>query len=375
MPKTDDIIIIGAGLSGLGCAKRLFENGKKFRIISEDIGGRVKTSPDGEVNYGAYYMTADYKNLMPYLIKVGKLRLNNAHFHKGDDHYHVYSPRFIKHIPALLRLWSDLRVFRRRLIKIRDNSLDHSRKELIEGDPLAKKYYHQKASVYIKKRRLEPFVSEYLEQFLWASFFTNPRKVSTAYFLGSLMPLIVPTYTFKLPFEKIIKPFKSRIIKDSVKKIIRKKDIFVLKTKSGKTYSCKKLVVATPMKITNKLLKPQKIKGGINVSFYHLKGEIKELYDRKGYNFFSVKEASAISKEADGTYLYFFSGKDQIKKYFKKWKVITKMEWKPCLYFIGDQYVNLNPAKNLFLANDHNVPSMEDAFINGHYTAKLVMDQ
>jgi len=43
------------------------------------------------------------------------------------------------------------------------------------------------------------------------------------------------------------------------------------------------------------------------------------------------------------------------------------------LYFLGDNYIEENPEPNLFLANDHNVPSMEDAFINGKYTAKLVL--
>src|SRR3989344_5497117 len=198
--KIEEVIIVGAGMAGLGCARQLHENGKKFKIITENIGGRVMTSPDGEVNYGAYYLTKDCRNILPYVRKTGRVKFSNSQLHRGRDSYRVFSPRAVKHIPAGLRLLIDLYRFRRHINKLREQSKDRQRKELIEADPLIKKYYHQKASEYIRKRRLEPLVSEYLEQFLWASFFIDCRKVTTAYFLGSLLPLIVPSYSFKMFF-------------------------------------------------------------------------------------------------------------------------------------------------------------------------------
>lgn len=311
---------------------------------------------------------------MPYLRKIGRVKFSNSHLHSGNNHYHLFSFNVLKHTIAGLKLIADLYQFRKHILKLRSDSFNHSREELIEADSLLRRYYHQKAAEYIKERGLESLVKEYIEQFLWASFFVDPRKVSTALFLGSLQPLIVPSYSFKMLFYKMIKGFQDSIILDSVTKVKRKGKYFELKTKSGKTYKCKKLVLATPMKITNQLVKPQKIKGGINVSFYHINGVIKKPYDVKGYNFFSVKDAAAISHEQDGTYLYFYTGKNNIRKYFKSWEVITHDSWKPGLYFLGDQYVNLNPEPNLFLATDHDVPGIEDAFINGHYTAKLVLE-
>lgn len=368
----EEVIIVGAGLAGLGCAKRLHENDQKFRIITENIGGRVKTSHDGKVNYGAYYMTKDCHNIIPYIEKVMKVRFGHSHFHDGNKHYHIYSLILLKHLPALIKLGKDLYEFRRHLIKLRKESLEHSRKELIEADPLLREYYHQRAAVYIKKRGLEKLVREYLEQPLWASFFTDPRSVPTALFLGSLQPLIVKSYSFVFHFEKLIQEFKKDIVFDLVIRVIRKNEYWELITKSGKVWRCKKLVIATPMNITNKLVKPQKIKGSVNVSFYHLRGEIREPYNTKWYNFFSVKEATAISREPNGSYLYFYSGKDKIKKYFKKWEVIAHKKWKPALFFLGDEYINENPESNLFIASDHNVPGMEDAFITGKYVGKLL---
>lgn len=371
--KVEKIIIIGAGMAGLGCAKHLYEEGVKFKIITKNIGGRVRTSPDGEVNYGAYYVTEDYTNTLPYLEKTGKVDFTNSHLHSGKKHYHLVSLKILKHFPAIIRILIDLYKFRKHLHKFKKESLIYSKEKLIESNKLFRKYYHQKAGEYIKENGMENLVKEYIEQPLWASFFIDPRKISTAIFLGALQPLIVPSYSFKMNFDKITKGFKDRIIIDSIIKVIRKKDFFELKTKLGRIYYCKKLVLATPMNITNKLIKPQKINKGINVSFYHIKGEIRKPYDVKGYNFFAVKEATAISKELNGTYLYFYTGKDKINKYFKRWEIITKDSWKPALFFIGDKYINMNPEPKIFLANDHNVPSIENAFINGIYTANKIL--
>ncbi len=376
------IMIVGGGLSGLGCAKRLHETGEEFRLITEDIGGRVKTSPDGETNYGAYYITADCHNIMPYVEKISLVHFAKAHFHKWEckkcaeckEHYHAYSLRMLKHIPAGIKLLFELFRFRRHVQKIRGQAKHIPYKELIEADPYLRKYYHQKAGDYIKEHGLEDLTREYLEQFLWAAYFTDPREVSTAIFLAVLKTIIVPSYSFKFHFEKLIAPFKNKIILDSVRKVARlDNQKFRLETGSGKIYECDILVLATPMNITNNLVKPQKIKGGIDVNYYHLRGKIKKEYDVAWYNFFPIEEETVISRELNGTYLYFYGKKDNIAKYFDSWEVIYNGAWRPALFFLGDGYIDSNPERNLFLANDHDVPSTEDAFINGQFIANSIL--
>ncbi len=377
------VIIVGGGLSGLGCAKYLFEKGQNFLMITKDIGGRVKTSLDGETNYGAYYITADCYNVMPFVEKVSLVHFAKAHFHKWKckkcveckEHYHAYSWRMLKHIPAGIRLLLELFKFRRHHQKVRRQALGVSYQNLIEADPYLKKYYHQKAGDYIKEHGLENLTKEYLEQFLWAAYFTDPREVSTAIFLGVLMTIIVPSYSFKFHFEKLIAPFKENIVSDSVIKVTRlDNQKFWLETKSGKNYECDILVLATPMDVTNEWLsRPQKIKGGIGVNYCHLRGKIKREYDVAWYNFFPIEEETAISREPNGTYLYFYGNKDNTAKYFDSWEIIYKGEWRPALFFLGDEYVEEHPEPKLFLANDHNVPSTEDAYINGRYVASLVL--
>ena len=371
--REEEIIIVGAGLSGLGCAKRLFENGKKFKIISEDIGGRVLTSPDGDVNYGAYYITEDCRNIKPYVESVRIMDLGDYHFHENGKDYHLSLWNMMRHGSALLRLWSDLREFRKHFNAMRVRSLDESREKLIEAAPVLCKYYHGKAGDYIKERGLEKLTREFLEQALWGSFFVDCRTVPTFIFLQCLIPMIVPTYSFKMNFPKIMAGFDDAFVKDSVLGISKTGDGFELNAKSGDVYRAKRLVLATPMTVTNKLIAPQKIKGTINCSFMHVRGKIKPQYDVRGYNFFGLTEKAAISKETDGTFLYFYTKGNKISQYFDSWQVITAKSWDPALMLLGDDYVNHNPAPGLYLANDHDVASTEDAFISGMQIGKLIL--
>ena len=186
--------------------------------------------------------------------------------------------------------------------------------------------------------------------------------------------MIIPTYGFILDFEKLTGDFKDKIINDSVAAIEKRGDAWELKTKSGKVYQCEKLILATPMTATNRLIAPQKIKGVIEVSFLHLRGKPKKPYDVSGYNFFPLGEQTAISREEDRSYLYFYGGDNKVDDYFERVdEIITAKRWEPALILLGDEYVNLNPAPNLYLANDHDVASTEDAFINGIHTANLLM--
>ena len=56
--------IIGGGISGLSCARKLQDEGRDFLLISKELGGRMMTSRSLNMDYGAAYMTEDYKNLV-----------------------------------------------------------------------------------------------------------------------------------------------------------------------------------------------------------------------------------------------------------------------------------------------------------------------
>ena len=55
-----DLIIVGAGIAGIACARRLHEAEQPFRLISENLGGRIRRSRDGGTATGAIPPTAHH---------------------------------------------------------------------------------------------------------------------------------------------------------------------------------------------------------------------------------------------------------------------------------------------------------------------------
>ncbi len=370
-----ETIIVGGGMSGLGCAHRLNDNAEPFLMIAPEIGGRVRTSPDGNVNYGAYYVTGDYEWTLPLVTAFEQVRISDAWFHRDGKRYTYRSSRMFKHIPALMRFKKDLHQFREQFNRMNDFASDQSRRELIEADPLLWQTYNQPAGDYIRSRKLAELFADYVDPMLWASFFHDPYEVSTFFLLAASLPLIVPMYTFQLDMDEAIGPIHDRLLSDTVVSVDLSDEFPRVTTSAGRTFQCRNLVMASPINVTNRLLGKlsQPTRGEINVSFYHVRGVLRPEFEGRERSFFTSGEAAVISREADGSYLYFFET-DRIDRYFSTYEVITRDTWKPALFFLGNEFINANPAAHVFIASDHDVPSMENAFINGRYAASLVME-
>ena len=91
MKNSYETIIIGAGISGLACARSLQNHQKDFLVISKDIGGRIRTSEDGTANYGAFFVCSDYDNLLPFVTLQKRIRLRDFYFHEDNHSYILYA--------------------------------------------------------------------------------------------------------------------------------------------------------------------------------------------------------------------------------------------------------------------------------------------
>ncbi|PIN76553.1 hypothetical protein COV17_01930 [Candidatus Woesearchaeota archaeon CG10_big_fil_rev_8_21_14_0_10_36_11] len=109
--KEIETVIIGGGIAGLGCARKLHENNKDFLLITKDIGGRILMSKKGNVPYGAYFIGSDYYHVGRFLEKTRKLSVFNLRFHYKNRFYMTAS--CIKYPLQVLKLIRILKKFRK----------------------------------------------------------------------------------------------------------------------------------------------------------------------------------------------------------------------------------------------------------------------
>jgi thioredoxin reductase len=371
-----DTLIIGAGIAGLSCARKLKDNNKKFKIITENVGGRIFESSEGKIEYGAYYIMKNYH----YSKKFSKINraLTPAmiHFHKQKHTYGIFNIRMIKHIPQAVKFIRLLYKFKKHYEKFKKKCENVSQIDTLKSDPYLFDLYTSSAKNYINDHKISNVIYDFMGEALHGTTFTSISKLNAFTFLHFSLPLILPTYEVTFKKEKLVGDFEKDIIKDSVVNIRKEKKGFAIRTKK-KTYNAKNVVVATPPHVSKKLLGLSRIRGPVNAHMFHLKGRIKKKWDFCEQNLFSDKNRMlAIAHQLNGTYLFYSKGRNpDFNIYFDDYEIITHKYWNPAFNLEGSELWECRQDENLYLIGDHNVCGLEDAFITGVYAAKQIIEK
>ncbi|MBI2112761.1 NAD(P)/FAD-dependent oxidoreductase [Candidatus Woesearchaeota archaeon] len=371
--KVSETIIIGAGISGLGCARTLSDHQQEFKIITENIGGRILTSKQGEVQYGAYFIGEDYKNVLPFVKKTRPLNNFMIEFHQHRKRYFI--SKSLKYPLQLIRLLLILKKFKKHLSLFQDRCKTISQKEALQEDQYLYELYNKRTDVFIKEEGISEIVNQFLEEGMYGILFTKLTEVYALEFLRWSQYLITPYYEFIFLKDKVIKGFSKDIIMDTVISIKKREQYYQIKTKKQKLYAAKNIVIATPINVTQQLVGIKEIKKGINANMFHLKGTIKEEFSGGEFEVFSEGSPElSIAKQRDGTYVFYHKSKSpNFSKYFKSYKIIAKHIWSPAFNLNGKVLLEQKRGKNLYLATDHNVCGLEDSFITGIYAANQII--
>ncbi|MCP5110297.1 MAG: NAD(P)/FAD-dependent oxidoreductase, partial [bacterium] len=144
--ELQDTIIVGAGIAGLACARRLHDSGHRFHVISENVGGRIERSPDGTLNLGAYYVRSDYSHVNQY-VQLGRRldRLAVQRHDTGNSTYRYWDRRLLLHMPQAVRFLRLLVDFRRRYNTLKQLTISTGQANAIRSDAVLHRLYRQPA--------------------------------------------------------------------------------------------------------------------------------------------------------------------------------------------------------------------------------------
>jgi len=372
--KIVDTIIIGAGISGLACAKKLQENNKDFLLISENIGGRILTSEDENINYGAFFVCSDYHHVSQF-IKLGtRIRLRDFCFHENNDSFIMFEPKLIPYSFQFLKILKILYKFRKKFRILRKKTENISQKKAIENDHFLHSLYMKKATDFVKEHKLQTGTNTYLSKGLYSTTFSKTEEMNAFSFLQFLLPLITPIYTFKFEKEKMIKPLQDKIIIKTVTDIKTKNDHYRIKTKN-KIFYAKNIVLATQINWSQRFADIKKTNKPASTHMLHIRGKPRDIIARKRYQLFSTtNNVQAIADLQDGTYLFYYKKQQpSLEKYFIKPQIIASHYWDPAGTINGHTLIECNRGKNMYLIGDYNVAGLEESYITGIYAANQII--
>jgi len=181
---TLETIIIGGGISGLACARRLHEAGREFLLITDRPGGRMFAGQQPMRNFGAAYINRDYCHVLPFVQKGPHLHRRDVYFHDGDRKMALWLPRILLHHRPLLRVFARLIEFRTALNRLRAAGPSICQAEWIRHDPLLERTIKQPAAEFVKSNGLTAFGEVFINPVVSATVFASSDRINTFYYLA-----------------------------------------------------------------------------------------------------------------------------------------------------------------------------------------------
>lgn len=373
--KLNDTIIVGAGISGLACARHLYENNKDFLIVSKDIGGRILTSEDGDVNYGAFFVCSDYHHVNKYVKLGSRIRLRDFCFHEGDETYVLFQPMLLRYSFQFLKTLKLLHKFRKKLRNFRKESETISQKEAIEKDTFLHELYMKNAKNFVKEQNIKKGTDVYLSKALYSTTFSKISEMNAFSFLQFIIPLITPIYTFYFEKEKMINHFQEKILRGYVNDVTYKNQQYKIKV-AKQILNAKNIVLASQINWSKKFAGVKKTNKPVDTNMLHVKGIPKRIIARKDYQLFSYPSiVQAMANLKDGSYLCYYKKKQaNLNDFFKTSEIIAHKYWDIAGTINGHNLIECKRGNNMYLIGDFNVAGLEESYITGIFAANKIIN-
>jgi len=372
--RSIETIVIGAGIAGEACARRLSEAQRPFHVISENLGGRISRSQDDSVNMGAYYVRGDYEHVNQ-LVEHGRhINKLTTHRHDSDGSHTPWNSRLLLHLPQAARFLHQLRAFQRHYQALKDSCLTESQAQAIRSDPYLWRLYRQPATEFIEQHRLGAAARHYLGPGLHATTFLRLDELTAFTLLMGALPLLVPIFEFTYRADQDADWAQSALM-DTVTGITPDQHRYRVDTRHSGAFIADVVVLATPSDVSQRLLDLPNTKGPVAIHSFQLEGKLRDRWARADINLFAEDDpVCAVARQANGSILL-CSHEEQPRfdDYLISWEVIEHRSWNPAFNLVGDTLLECEQSPNLYVVGDHNICGLEDAYLTGLYAANQIV--
>jgi NAD(P)-binding Rossmann-like domain len=370
-----ETVIVGGGIAGLACARQLSDARRPFLLITEDVGGRIRSSSDGAANLGAYYVRADYHHVCPFVERGRRIRRRQMLRGRSDGSFTRSDAPLLRNLPQTIRFVRIMREFRRHYDRFKQECLEVSQASAIEADPLLAALYREPARQFVQRNRIDDISSSFLAPAIHATGFTSLDGLTAFTLLVGVLPTVTPTFEFTFRPDRVVAGFEDQILIDSVTGIIGAAGGYLVGTGSNGTVAADNVVVATPTHVTGRLLDLGPTKTPLAAHMFVVDGALRLPWSKARYTLFPEDHPFfAMAQLPTGKKLVSTASADpDLSPYFERWEVVEHVHWNPAFHLGGDALLECEHGPGLFVVGDHNVCDLEDTFISGVHAASEIL--
>jgi len=373
-----ETLILGGGSAGMSCALRLKEAGHDFTLLTDVLGGRICYSEQEQVNFGAYFVMANYNNAKKLVTKRTWINPFSVTFHNSEtDIFNTISWRSVKRLPQLLKFYLAMRTFIRHYDVYKQNCQVMPQREAMAHDPYILDLFNKPAADFIRDHGFEDAAYDYISKFSYACTGVDMENISALDMMNCCMGLVIPIHRFSFDRASMEQRLDKRVHYGSVTSVAQVDGLYVVTTEEGKEYTAENLVLATPAVVTTQLLGlKQPLRQTCRLYVYHIHATLKDKFTQKEMNVFPfVSKIIFTAIMDDGSYLVYTREEDEklLNLVCKSYKLISMRAWDKAMYVYGQAYVEQQYAERLWVAGDHNGLGLEPTAISGVYAANQIL--
>lgn len=360
----------------MSAALTLQDAGRDFLLVTDQLGGRVKYSQETGVNYGAYYLMANYHHARRILTPETQIQPTRVLFHNSPEvSFPLIHPHTLARLPGLARFFLVMRRFAGHYEQYKTRCLTMAQKAALQADPYLLALISQPASEFIRQQGFEAVANDYVSKFTYACTGSGPQGLTALDFLNVSMGLITPIYRFHFDHEAMARQFGERLKTDTIVRVEGQHGAYTITGRSGQEYRAANVILATPACITQELLGLPEIRRACELYLWHVRAALRPAYRSYELNLFSYpSEIMLTAREWDGSYLI-YSRVPQVDlgQVCERFELICQVAWEKAMYVQGSAYMEQQIAPGLYVAGDHNGLGLEPASISGIYAANQVI--
>jgi glycine/D-amino acid oxidase-like deaminating enzyme len=375
-----DTLIVGGGISGLACARHLHDAGHSFLLVTDRLGGRMYHSADGLINFGATYINEDYRHVSRYVGRGIPFRLREAYCENDGRLTTLLHWKNLRFAGSAARLVLRLRELRRQLRAFRAESEHTAQRDLLAKYPLLARYARQSAPELIDELRLHALHEHHFNLAFQATCFVDPRRVNALFYLGTLFPVIVPTWVadFTHTYARLTAGWADRLRIDFVNALGRADGgRWHVGTASGRTFHARTVVLAVPYHNASALYPVPRPYLPTSGTLLAARGRKRAAYHRRRFILLHPEQTGvALVWQQNGHDLVFCTRpRPDLAAVYEQPEILGAVTWKTAVVVSGGDWAPLRLEDGLYLAGDYNLCGLEDSFLSGLCAANQILKQ